>query len=65
MYVLNRQSLEIVSTFGNHGHITGQFYGTHIIATNSKNDLFVGETYESKRVQKFSYTGLGTPSKAP
>jgi hypothetical protein len=65
MYVLDRQSLEIVSTFGGHGHMAGQFYGAHVIATNSKGDLFVGETYEGKRVQKFTYTGLGAPAKAP
>jgi hypothetical protein len=27
IYVLDRQSLEIVSTFGGHGHMAGQFYG--------------------------------------
>jgi DNA-binding beta-propeller fold protein YncE len=58
IYVLDRQSLEIVSTFGGHGHWAGQFYGAHNLAVNSKGDLFVTETYEGKRVQKFSYTGL-------
>jgi hypothetical protein len=29
------------------------------MAANSKGDLFVGETYEGKRVQKFVYRGLG------
>lgn len=65
IYVLDRQSLEIVSTFGGHGHGAGQFYGAHNIAVNSKGDLFVGETYEGKRLQKFNYTGLGAASKAP
>ncbi len=65
IYVLDRQTLEIVSTFGGHGHWAGQFYGAHNIAVNSKGDLFVTETYEGKRVQKFLYTGLGAPSKAP
>ena len=55
----------IVSTFGGHGHWAGQFYGAHNIAVNSKGDLFVTETYEGKRVQKFTYTGLGAPSVAP
>ncbi len=65
IYVLDRQSLEIVSTFGGHGHWAGQFYGAHNIAVNSRGDLFVTETYEGKRVQKFIYTGLGAPSQAP
>ncbi len=58
IYVLNRQTLEIVSTFGGHGHWAGQFYGAHNLAVNSKGDLFITETYEGKRVQKFSSTGL-------
>ena len=58
IYVLDRQTLDIVSTFGGHGHWAGQFYGAHNLAVNSKGDLFITETYEGKRVQKFSYTGL-------
>ena len=58
IYVLDRQTLEIVSTFGGAGHWAGQFYGAHNLAVNSKGDLFITETYEGKRVQKFSYTGL-------
>ena len=58
VYVLDRQTLEIVSTFGGHGHWAGQFYGAHNLAVSSKGDLFITETYEGKRVQKFTYTGL-------
>ena len=65
IYVLDRQTLDIVSTFGGHGHMAGQFYGAHVMAGNSKGDLFIGETYEGKRLQKFVYTGLGAPSAAP
>jgi DNA-binding beta-propeller fold protein YncE len=65
IYVLDRQALTVVSTFGGAGHWAGQFYGAHNLAVNSKGDLFIGETYEGKRVQKFTYTGLGAPSTAP
>ena len=65
IYVLNRQTLEVVSTFGEAGRWAGQFYGAHNLGVNSKGDLFVGETYEGKRVQKFTYVGLGAPSAAP
>ena len=47
-----------MSTFGGHGHWAGQFYGAHNLAVSSKGDLFITETYEGKRVQKFTYTGL-------
>jgi hypothetical protein len=65
IYVIDRQTLEVVSTFGGAGHWAGQFYGAHNLAVNSRGDLFITETYEGKRVQKFTYTGLGAPSAAP
>jgi DNA-binding beta-propeller fold protein YncE len=58
VYVLDRTSLEVVSTFGGAGHWAGQFYGAHNLAVNSKGDLFITETYEGKRVQKFAYMGM-------
>ena len=60
VYVLRRKSLEIVSTFGGAGHWAGQFYGAHNLAIDSKGNLFITETYEGKRVQKFAYRGLRT-----
>ena len=65
IYVLDRQTLEIVSTFGGAGRWAGQFYGAHNLAVNAQGDLFITETYEGKRVQKFTYTGLGAASSAP
>ncbi len=65
IYVLDRQTLAIVSTFGGAGRWAGQFYGAHNLAVNSKGDLFITETYEGKRVQKFRYAGLGAPSSMP
>jgi DNA-binding beta-propeller fold protein YncE len=53
VYILDRKSLKILSTFGGAGHWAGQFYGAHNLAVNSKGDLFITETYEGKRVQKF------------
>jgi glyoxylase-like metal-dependent hydrolase (beta-lactamase superfamily II) len=55
VYVLRRDTLELVDTFGGGGHWAGQFYGAHNLAVNSKGDLFITETYEGKRVQKFVY----------
>jgi DNA-binding beta-propeller fold protein YncE len=65
IYVLDRDTLQVVSTFGGAGHGAGQFYGAHNLAVNSKGDLFITETYEGKRIQKFTYTGLGPPSASP
>ena len=59
IWVLWRDTLEVVSAFGRAGHWAGQFYGAHNIATDSKGSLYITETYEGKRVQKFAYKGLG------
>jgi hypothetical protein len=55
--ILRRDSLEVVAEFGGGGHWAGQFYGAHNIASDSKGNIFITETYEGKRVQKFLYTG--------
>jgi hypothetical protein len=53
--ILRRESLEVVSEFGGGGHWAGLFYGAHNIASDSKGNIFITETYEGKRVQKFLY----------
>ena len=54
VYVLDRASLKVLSTFGAAGHWAGEFYGAHNLAVDSKGNLFITETYEGKRVQKFT-----------
>jgi len=64
VWVLRRDTLEVVSAFGHAGRWAGQFYGAHNLAMDSKGNLFITETYEGKRVQKFIYKGLG-PAQTP
>jgi hypothetical protein len=59
IWILQRDTLQVVSAFGQAGRWAGQFYGAHVMAADSKGNLFIGETYEGKRVQKFVYRGLG------
>jgi hypothetical protein len=54
VYVVRRQTLDVVSAFGHAGHQTGEFYGAHVMASDSRGNLFIGETYEGKRIQKFT-----------
>ncbi len=58
IYVMLRESLEIVTAFGDGGRQPGQFFAVHSIASDSKGNLYTTETYEGKRVQKFVYKGL-------
>jgi DNA-binding beta-propeller fold protein YncE len=56
--VIDRQSLQELTTFGDGGRQPGQFYGVHSIAIDSKGNLYTTETYEGKRLQRFVYKGL-------
>jgi hypothetical protein len=58
VYVMDRQSLEILTMFGDGGRQPGQWFAVHSIATDSKGNIYTTETYEGKRVQKFVYRGL-------
>ncbi len=58
IYVMDRVSLDVLTTFGGGGRQPGQFFAVHSIATDSKGNLYTTETYEGKRVQKFVYKGL-------
>jgi DNA-binding beta-propeller fold protein YncE len=64
VYVMDRQSLEILTQFGDGGRQPGQFFAVHSIATDSKGNIYTTETYEGKRVQKFVYKGLAPVTKA-
>jgi hypothetical protein len=39
--------------------MAGQFYAVGSIAVDSKGNVYTGETYEGKRVQKFLFKGMG------
>lgn len=57
IFVLRRDTLEAVSNFGDGGRMPGQFYAVGSIAVDSKGNVYTGETYEGKRVQKFVNKG--------
>lgn len=63
IYVMDRKSLQILTTFGDGGRQPGQFFAVHSIATDSKGNIYTTETYEGKRVQKFVYKGLSPVEK--
>ena len=59
VYVMDRESLEILTTFGDGGRQPGLFFAVHSIATDSQGNIYTTETYEGKRVQKFVHMGVG------
>jgi WD40 repeat protein len=58
--IIDRQTLQEVTTVGSGGRYPGQFQAVHSIATDSQGNIFITETYEGRRVQKFTYRGVGT-----
>jgi len=58
VYVMDRQSLEILTQFGGGGRQPGTWFAVHSIATDSKGNIFTTETYEGKRIQKFVFKGM-------
>ncbi len=63
VHILDRQTLQEVTTFGDGGRQPGQFFGVHSIAIDSKGNLYTTETWEGKRLQRFVYKGMGLVTK--
>ena len=58
IHILDRQSLDERTAFGDGGRQPGQFYAPHSVAVDSKGNLYTVETFEGKRIQKFNFRGL-------
>ncbi|MEX2269948.1 MAG: hypothetical protein WD690_00665 [Vicinamibacterales bacterium] len=57
VWILNRQTLAPVSSVGAGGRWPGHFYGVSSVAVDAAGNLYTGETYEGKRLQKFVIKG--------
>ena len=58
--VLNRQTMEIVSSIGGHaGHNAREFFHAHSFAADSKGNLFIGEVNNGQRYYKYAFKGDG------
>ncbi len=53
VHVLDRDTLAVTESFGRRGRWAGQFESPHNLALDSRGNLFVGETLDGRRVQKF------------
>jgi DNA-binding beta-propeller fold protein YncE len=58
VYIIERQPLQLLTSFGDGGRQPGEFFGAHSIAVDSKGNIYITETYEGKRVQKFKFKGI-------
>jgi hypothetical protein len=53
VWFLNREDGKVVGTLGSMGQNGGQFFGLHMIAVDSKGDIYTGEVFNGERVQRF------------
>src|SRR5262249_10487067 len=64
--VLNRQTLQIVSSIGGHGghNARGVFY-IPTFAADAQGKHFFGEVNNGQRYYRYAYKGMGTDGSAP
>ena len=53
IWFLNREDGKILGQMGNMGENGGQFFGLHMIAVDSKGNIYTGEVFQGERVQRF------------
>jgi len=53
IWFLNREDGKVVGQMGSMGENGGQFYGLHMIAVDSKGNIYTGEVFSGERVQRF------------
>jgi hypothetical protein len=53
IYFLNREDGKEVGRLGNMGENGGSFFGLHMIAVDSKGNIYTGEVFAGERVQRF------------
>ena len=53
IWFLNREDGKVVGKMGSTGQNGGQFFGLHMIAVDSKGNIYTGEVINGERVQRF------------
>lgn len=59
IWIVTRKDLKIIGSFGHGGHDAGGFITAHAIGVDSKGHLYVGESTDGKRIQRFLFKGIG------
>lgn len=58
VWILQRSDLKTLGAFGHGGRGGGELLVAHALAVDSKGNIYVGETINNNRVQKFKYVGM-------
>jgi len=57
VWILERESLEILGSFGRTGRQLGQFIRAHMVVLDSQGNLYTGEAGNGRRLQRFNLAG--------
>jgi hypothetical protein len=57
VYIIERETMEVLTAFGDGGRQPGMFFAVHSIAVDSMGNIYTTETYEGARLQKFRFKG--------
>ena len=60
IHVLDRQTLEVLDSFGRNGEGPGDFRALHHIATDSQGNIYTAEAQRGRRAQKFKFIGMAS-----
>jgi DNA-binding beta-propeller fold protein YncE len=60
VHILVRDTLEVVGHFSHGGRRGGELLLAHVMATDSKGNVYVGETIGGDRIQRWKFVGLKT-----
>jgi DNA-binding beta-propeller fold protein YncE len=58
VHILDRQTLEVLDSFGSNGEAPGAFQALHHIASDSQGNIYTAEAQRGRRAQKFTFTGM-------
>lgn len=65
VWILHRESLKVLGSFGRIGRNAGQFMWIHNVAVDSSSNIYTAEVHTGKRIQKFNcVSSTGKFSKA-
>lgn len=58
IWILRRADLKVIGSFSSGGRMGGQVLVAHAVAVDSKGNVYVGESIDNDRVQRFNFTGV-------
>jgi DNA-binding beta-propeller fold protein YncE len=65
IWILRRDDLKVLGSFSSGGRLGGEIMIAHTLAVDSKGNVYVGETIDNNRVQRFKFMGMHPATSTP